>query len=205
MGNYGTAFNIAKIVSHSHIYGPGTRFVVWFQGCRLACKGCWNQEMWSFRPNILLEREQLLIKILNTQDIEGVTFLGGEPMHQYDNLRWLLEKIKQKTQLDAFVYSGYEENEIAGDERYDWLFSLADILVLGRYVEASRNTYLQWRGSENQEVILFDQRTEGWRGGKSKNINEVELIIDEQGGLDILGYPDDELVLSFLPYARESQ
>ena len=161
MGNYGTAFNIAKIVSHSHIYGPGTRFVVWFQGCRLACKGCWNQEMWSFRPNILLEREQL--------------------------------------------YSGHEENEIAGDERYDWLFSLADILVLGRYVEASRNTYLQWRGSENQEVILFDRRTEGWRGGKSKNINEVELIIDEQGGLDILGYPDDELVLSFLPYARESQ
>ncbi|WP_408635968.1 4Fe-4S cluster-binding domain-containing protein, partial [Parendozoicomonas callyspongiae] len=32
-------------------------FVVSFQGCTLACKGCWNTSVWSHKANSLIFRE----------------------------------------------------------------------------------------------------------------------------------------------------
>ena len=39
--------NIGHRLARSEIYGPGVRSVLWFQGCTLACKGCWNTQFWS--------------------------------------------------------------------------------------------------------------------------------------------------------------
>jgi len=61
--------HIAHIEEQSFIYGPGYRFVVWVQGCSIRCKGCWNQEMWSFEDNIILLVNELLVKIENEKKI----------------------------------------------------------------------------------------------------------------------------------------
>jgi len=39
---------IHGFVAHSGVNGPGVRAVVYFQGCNLACAGCWNPATHAF-------------------------------------------------------------------------------------------------------------------------------------------------------------
>ena len=189
--DYGKYFNIAHIEPESHIYGPGKRFVIWLQGCSLACDGCWNKEMWSLRERRLIQREELLKAIASAQDIRGITVLGGEPLEQWANLKWLLDSLRADTALTIFLYSGYEEEELRQAGHWTWLNQTADILVLGRYIQGLRDTSHQWKGSGNQRVIHPI-------GSREKigptNCNEAEIVIGNDGQMTILGYPDAELI-----------
>ncbi len=183
---HGTHFNIAHIEPSSQIYGPGKRFVVWFQGCTLACKGCWNVAMWSHKAKALIDRKELLAKILACSGITGVTFLGGEPLQQPKNLLWLVQSLKGSG-LDIMLYSGYEQDELKNMPYANQILEHVDILVVGRYEQAQRNTSLQWRGSENQKICFLSDR---YDLSIVQECNQVEIHIDEFGGLVTLGYPD---------------
>jgi len=185
--DYGEHFNVAHLQPQSDIYGPGTRFVVWLQGCSLACSGCWNKEMWSFTPRTLIPRSDLLQQILTADSIDGVTFLGGEPLHQADNLWWLIRQIREQSSKTIFVYTGYETQELRDLGQLEKLHELCDIVVTGRYEQQHRNTNSQWTGSDNQQVIYpLDSR----ESELPKAINQVEIHIDPNGGTNILGFPD---------------
>jgi anaerobic ribonucleoside-triphosphate reductase activating protein len=190
---YGDFFNLAHIESDSLIYGPGKRLVVWFQGCALACQGCWNKAMWSFKENQLIHREQLLDRILATPQIRGVTLLGGEPLHQADNVWWLFEQIKQRSKLTTFLFTGFEMSELEAFGFAERIENLCDIVAVGRYNESLRNINQQWIGSDNQQVIFPNNSREQ---DNRVSLNQVELIIDDKGGITTLGFPSDELITS---------
>ena len=101
--------NIAEILETSKIYGPGDRFVIWVQGCAIRCKGCWNQKMHSFEQKNLWHYNDLFERILSVSGIEGITFLGGEPLHQSKPLLKLVRKIK-KHGLTIMLYTGFQKN-----------------------------------------------------------------------------------------------
>lgn len=185
--NYGDFLNLAHTEPGCHIYGPGRRFVVWFQGCNLACQGCWNRDMWSFRANRLIHRAKLLDRILNEQDIQGVTFLGGEPIQQGESFFWLCEKIRSDSDLTLFVHTGYEEKELVSMGVWKKLNELSDILAIGRYQEALRNINQQWIGSDNQRVI-FPHGSREYQQNLSQN--EIEIIISREAEITILGFPE---------------
>ncbi|MCJ8314621.1 MAG: 4Fe-4S cluster-binding domain-containing protein [Saccharospirillaceae bacterium] len=185
---YGTQFNISHIEPATHIYGPGRRFGIWLQGCSLACNGCWNKEMWSFKAIELLEREELLKQILAETNINGITILGGEPLQQAENTLWLIQKIKQSTSLTIMLYTGYTKPELQLQKNWDMLETNVDLLVTGRYEEELRNPNNQWFGSENQELIY---PTKSRIKQRSKPLNEVEIIIEQTGEVRVLGYPSD--------------
>ncbi len=191
MQEYGTCLNIAHIETGSDIYGPGMRFVIWFQGCSLRCPGCWNKSMWSFDPCDLMERKHLLQIILSCPEIDGVTVLGGEPLDQAENLYWLLVSLRDEN-IGVMLYTGYELSEIKNDGLKSEICQLADILVSGRYKEDERDLGLKWRGSRNQSILIQNAKYEGL--DLNDGINEVEIMIDEFGALKVLGYPDEDLV-----------
>lgn len=180
-------FNLAHIEPHTHIYGPGTRFAIWLQGCTLGCKGCWNTQMWPHRENTLVHREKLYQQILGTSEISGITFLGGEPLEQADNTLWLIKMLKEKTSLTSVVYTGFEQHELEAKGYWSSLYENSDLIISGRYQQHLRNTFLKLRGSENQTLIypinssLKEQLDEG---------NEIEIIINELGSTTTLGYPE---------------
>jgi len=147
--------------------------------------------MWSTQPNMLIERKVLLEQILE-EGIDGVTFLGGEPLQQPDNLLWLLRNLKERD-VHIMLYTGYESDEISNNHLYSEICQIADILIAGRYYEHERDLYLQWRGSRNQRILIRDSKTQ-----YSDGINQIEIVIDDDGSIKCLGYPDDSILDSFL-------
>ena len=184
--DYGEFFNVAHIEPQSHIYGPGSRFVVWFQGCSLGCSGCWNQQMWSFASKTLIHRQELFDRVVQTPDVDGISLLGGEPLQQSQTI-WLLEKIRRETELTVFLYTGYSLSELKNNDQWNAVLRDCDVVVAGRYQESLRDTNLQWRGSKNQELFYPPSSRISQQPTQT---NEVEVIIDATGKITILGYPD---------------
>jgi anaerobic ribonucleoside-triphosphate reductase activating protein len=86
-----------------------------------------------------------------SNNIEGVTLLGGEPFEQAEALVELGKKLKDR-HLTIMAYSGWtieQLRETGGACRE--LIELCDILIDGEYME-SLAAPLLWRGSTNQEV-----------------------------------------------------
>src|SRR5438067_11393013 len=74
---------VAQIVPCTEAEGPGRRFPLWFQGCRLRCPGCCNPEMLPFAGGQQIPLADVLVQVrraASEQGVEGITLLGGEPI-----------------------------------------------------------------------------------------------------------------------------
>ncbi|MFR2592197.1 MAG: 4Fe-4S cluster-binding domain-containing protein [Butyribacter sp.] len=50
--------------------------------------------------------------MLENDDIAGITISGGEPFLQYEELLYMIRKIKEMSNLDVMLFSGYELEEL---------------------------------------------------------------------------------------------
>ncbi len=183
--------NIATYIPRSMILGPGERFVIWVQGCGLGCKGCWNLEMQPFKIKTLIPTVDLFDLIISESELEGITLLGGEPLHQSKEILSLVKKIKSRG-LTVMLYTGYELGEIKDPDAIE-LVKSSDIVIPGRFISEKRNTLLKWRGSSNQKVIFNNNKYEKMYSMLDEE-NEVEVHINKNGDIHILGYPSIELI-----------
>ncbi len=183
--------NIAMYIPRSMICGPGKRFVIWVQGCRRRCEGCGNTEMQPFKTKTLISTSDLFNLIISEPDLEGITLLGGEPLHQSKELLSLVKKIKD-IGLTVMLYTGYEIDEIKDPDAIE-LVNYSDIIIPGRFVSEKKNLQLKWRGSSNQKVIFNNNKYKKIYS-KLGEENQVEIHIDDNGNIHILGYPDKELI-----------
>lgn len=102
----GSLLNMAAFLPVSRSNGPGRRAVVWVQGCTRSCSGCFNQEMRPFVDKELITARELAGRILAIEDIEGVTFSGGEPFEQAEALAELAEQLADRG-LTIVIFTGY--------------------------------------------------------------------------------------------------
>ena len=65
---------IHKILKNTKVEGPKTRYCIWFQGCSRHCNGCWAKATWDFNAGIEYDVNEILTDILNTKNIDGVTY-----------------------------------------------------------------------------------------------------------------------------------
>lgn len=174
---------INSLEKSSFIYGPGERYVIWTQGCSIRCKGCWNKEMWDFKKGIFFEVSKLVNDIVHC-DIGGITILGGEPLDQYGEILELVKEMYKKN-ISVILYTGYTRKEIEYHNKKEVL-NYIDILISGRYVEEKREINLQWIGSKNQKIEFLTKR---YDESLIEDSNYLEIILDEDGGETILGFP----------------
>jgi len=172
---------IGHILPHARIYGPGSRFTIWLQGCTLGCKGCWNEQFWPEQGGECYDVDELVKQILDAE-VEGITLLGGEPLQQADSVLELIERVKELN-LTVFLYTGYSRKEF--NTTMQRCADQSDILIAGRYVESKRDTFLRWRGSSNQ-IIEFP--TGHYSDANLLEVREVEMHISG-GNAQIYGYP----------------
>ena len=90
---------INSIETMGLVDGPGIRFVVFMQGCKLRCLFCHNPETWKIGIGTKVTSDELIKQILRYKNYYGeeggVTFSGGEPLLQPQFLLELLKKCKQ--------------------------------------------------------------------------------------------------------------
>lgn len=183
-----TTLRVASMDSHCQSLGPGTRVVVWLQGCCFRCPGCIAPEMLAFRGGVPTPVEALAEQIIMLNGIDGVTFSGGEPFMQAPALANLIDQIRARRDLSFMSYSGFTLNEIQarGEQGQLDLLSRLDLLVDGRFRRDDHATLL-WRGSQNQQIHFLSERHADLRNSVNESAVSLDLTINEDGSFHWAG------------------
>jgi anaerobic ribonucleoside-triphosphate reductase activating protein len=179
--------NIANMVAKTNALGPGIRAVIWVQGCKLHCPGCIAPGWLPFKPSIQLTPQEVVDKLVS-DDINGLTFSGGEPMEQAEALAEVAHLARKRKDLDIICFTGYRYQTLRyrppnpGVAR---LLSFVDVLIDGPYIQSLNDSH-GLRGSTNQRIIHLTNRLK--RFPLEDQTRQVELKI-EDGALTLVGIP----------------
>ena len=177
--------SINSYIPITNVEGPNTRFCIWVQGCSIRCKGCANSHMWNKADGTIYDVEEMVKLIASYKDrIEGITFLGGEPLDQIEAVTHISKKV-QELGLTVLVFTGYDYNQIATRKEVQELVKSVDILIDGRYDETKRDFSRAWVGSSNQNYYFFSNKYDESVITKFKN--KIELRIDKNNKISFNG------------------
>ena len=145
--------NYSLIRKYDVTNGPGVRVTLFVSGCTHKCEGCFNIEQQNFNNGQLFtkEIEDEFISYVKNKLVVGVNILGGEPLQQDDTLYNLLKRIKEETDKNIWLWTGYTLESIPDDKRK--ILNYIDTLVDGKFEINKRDLKLKYRGSSNQRVI----------------------------------------------------
>lgn len=101
----------------------------------------------------------LVEKIMSTPDIEGVTFIGGEPFEQAEVLSRIAKEAR-KSNLSVVTFTGYTYSDLVrgGQKDHITLLEYTDLLIDGPFIEEKKSSDRPWVGSENQNYIFLTGR-----------------------------------------------
>lgn len=137
--------------------GDGIRVSLWVSGCNHNCNQCQNPQTWNINSGIPFDKdaEKELFEALEKNYISGITFTGGDPLHE-NNLECVLNLVNKIRLLlpdkTIWLYTGYTLTECLSHPIRQKIISKCDIIVDGRYVDELKDITLKWRGSSNQKI-----------------------------------------------------
>lgn len=112
-----TVGKIHSIETFGSVDGPGVRFIIFLQGCRMRCQFCHNADTWKLDTDHTMSVEEILDKAERYRSYwgseGGITVSGGEPLLQIDFLLELFTEAKKRnistcidTALQPFTKEG---------------------------------------------------------------------------------------------------
>lgn len=188
-------FNILK---NTKVEGPETRYCIWVQGCSRHCRGCQAVHTWSHSGGILYDVNDIISDIKKQKNIEGVTFLGGEPFEQAEALGIIAKAVKE-TGLGVLCFTGglFEELQLIDENKT--LLENIDLLIDGAF-EADKIDYSRpWCGSSNQRYHFLTNRYN--EDIFNKYTNKVEINISKTGTIFMNGMGDFEKIVKKLDFS----
>ncbi len=143
-----------NITTDDMLNGDGLRTVLWVAGCVHRCRGCHNPITWDADGGIPFDEaaENELFEKLRPDNISGITFSGGDPLHpnNRDEVTRLCRRFREEfPEKDVWLYTGYTYEEISDLD----IIPLVDGIVDGRFIIEQLDAKLHWKGSANQRVI----------------------------------------------------
>jgi len=179
---------INSYIPITNVEGAGTRFAIWVQGCSIHCKGCANSHMWNFDGGRSYEINDFINIIKSYSDkIEGITWLGGEPLDQI-NAVTQISKVVRNFGLSVILFTGYEYENLKDKPEFQELKKYIDILIDGEYKETKQDFSRAWVGSSNQNYYFLSDRYN--KSDISKYKNKIEIRISEDNKVLITGMGD---------------
>jgi len=180
--------NVNSYIPVTNVEGFGKRFAIWVQGCSLRCDGCANSHMWNNNNGKSYKIEKILdlIKIY-INEIEGITFLGGEPLEQIEAIT-CISKIVQQLGLSVIVFTGYEYRYLKNNIKFQELSNYIDVLIDGRYEKSKQDFSRPWIGSSNQNYYFLSKKYNASMLEQYKN--KIEIRISPDGKIAITGMGD---------------
>ncbi len=180
--------NIMGYVDKSEVNGPGSRAVVWVQGCPRECPGCFNPDSWTFEINQLISVDTLAQSIISKKENTGVTFSGGEPFLQAPALTVLSRKLKAAG-LNVMSFSGFTLKQLQAESAppgSQELLAELDILIDGPFIQSEAiNSPISPVSSKNQQVHIFNPEFEDQINWAS---DQIEIHVLKDGNRIVTGY-----------------
>src|SRR5690625_3241882 len=189
--------NLHRFLPLTTAEGPGKRACVWVQGCPIHCKGCGVPWTWNPKMGKATTVDELREKILDRQekyDIEGITFLGGEPFEQAEALGELAVRA-QSIGLSVMTFSGYYWRELEEMNKPGWkrLLDHADIFLDGPFEIDKPDHERPWIGSTNQGIHFLTDRYKHLDDNLSGYPDRLEIHLKEDGTIEANGMVPNEV------------
>lgn len=184
---------IHSLESFGTVDGPGTRFVVFVQGCPMRCAYCHNPDTWEMNAGTLMEPSYIIEQYERNkafyQNGGGLTVTGGEPLMQIDFLIELFTLAKEKGIHTCIDSSGIAYNPASQTQRekLDHLMTLTDLVMLDiKHIDPEKHRDLCRQ--DNTNILKFAEYL------NEKNVDMwirhvvVPGITDDDVYLEKLGY-----------------
>ena len=148
-----TSVKVITIIHDSIVDGPGLRSTVFFAGCPHHCVGCHNPKSWDESFGASRSIDEVYEELVGNP-LTNVTFSGGEPLLQLDELIILAKRLKQQGK-NIWCYTGYiwENLLVLYGDLFKEFCSTIDVLVDGPFLLKKRDIALFFKGSSNQRLI----------------------------------------------------
>ena len=142
----------ADIQPDSILDGSGIRTVIWFQGCLHNCKGCQNPETHDMNGGMVVDIDEIKMKLKNLKYQSGITLSGGDPFFQPE-AALEIAKFAKSIGLNVWAYTGFTYEALLSDKSKLDLLKYVDVLVDGKFMLDKKSLNCKFRGSTNQRLI----------------------------------------------------
>ncbi|MEV6503759.1 pyruvate formate-lyase-activating protein [Streptomyces prunicolor] len=179
--------------------GPGTRFVLFVNGCPLRCLYCANPDTWHMRDGREATVDEVMAEIEKyrafiTTAGGGVTVTGGEPLLQPAFTAEVLRRCKE-----AGLHTALDTSGFLGARATDQLLADTDLVLLD-IKSFDVTTYRKLTGGELAPTLTFATRLDrlgvpmwiryvlvpGW----TDDAESVDALADFVAGLDTVDRVD---------------
>lgn len=163
---------IHSLESFGTVDGPGTRFVVFVQGCPMRCAYCHNPDTWAMTGGTLMEPSYIIEQYERNSAFYsnggGLTVTGGEPLMQIDFLIELFTLAKERNIHTCIDSSGiaFNPDNAAMLEKMDHLMTLTDLVMLDiKHIDPEKHQNLT--SQPNTNILKFasylnDKKIDMW-------------------------------------------
>lgn len=200
---------IHSLESFGTVDGPGTRFVVFVQGCPMRCAYCHNPDTWEMNGGTMMEPSYIIEQYERNSAFYrnggGLTVTGGEPLMQVDFLIELFTLAKEKGIHTCIDSSGiaFNPGNTAWIEKLDKLMTLTDLVMLDiKHINPDKHKELT--SQPNQHILEFaaylnEKHVDMWiRHVVVPGITDDDQYLFELGYF--IGQFDNLKALDVLPY-----
>ena len=153
-----TQGRIHSLESFGTVDGPGTRFVVFVQGCPMRCAYCHNPDTQPMDGGTMMEPSYIIEQYKRNEPFYGttggLTVTGGEPLMQIDFLIDLFTLCKENSIHTCLDTSGIAFNPSNAQmmEKFDRLMEVTNLVMLDiKHIDPERH---QWLCEQPNDSIL---------------------------------------------------
>lgn len=154
---------INQYESMGNLDGPGTRFVVFLQGCPLRCQYCHNPETHVFKTDSKYQKSvddvvNDIRKLRSYYVNGGVTLSGGEPLMQMDFIIELTKRIKKELKLHVAIDTcgaPFTSDNKVFMEKFNQLMENVDLFLVDiKHIDNDKAIKLTGKENHNTLALL---------------------------------------------------
>lgn len=176
---------VGRVVHATRAEGPFLRTAIWVAGCSIRCPGCVNPHLFDSSSGQSVDPYELAEEIASN-DVEGVTLIGGEPFDQPEACADLAAELHRRG-LGVITFTGYAIEDLrARQDGSAQLLEATDLLVDGPFVRELAEQQRSLVGSTNQRFIHLTDRYVEF--DPSRRRNRVEIRVEEDGSIQMAGF-----------------
>ncbi|MCR5586681.1 MAG: pyruvate formate lyase-activating protein [Lachnospiraceae bacterium] len=138
--------------------GPGVRFLIFLNGCKLRCKFCHNPDTWAKQEYEEMEAADVLKKALRYKEYwgekGGITVSGGEPLLQPEFVLELFQLAKKEGVNTCLDTSGNPYLHELSEEMTEKIMEYTDLVMLDiKHIDEAQ--HIELTGQTGKNILEF--------------------------------------------------